>query len=104
MQTTANPAIAEPRTDETKACCQVRPTAINEEATFQPAIPNIFDIQNNGILYQVHVRSCGGVGSRSLLDHFVAWPSPSWPSGAGGALMKSMNACLDENGSMTAAL
>lgn len=62
IQTTTKPAMAEPKTDEMKACFQVNPTAINDEATFQPAIPNMLDSQNKGILYHFQVRSCGGVG------------------------------------------
>lgn len=105
MQTTTRPAMAEPSTEEMKACCQVSPTAISDEATFQPAMPNMFDSQNSGMLYHVHVRSSGGVGSRSLFDHLVPLPaSPGWPSGEGGALRKSIKASLDEKGAVTAAM
>lgn len=96
--------MADPSTEEMKACCHVSPTAINDEATFHPAMPNMLDSQNSGMLYHVHVRSSGGVGSKSLFDHLVPLPSLGRPSGAGGALRKSTRASLEEKGAVSAAL
>lgn len=33
-----------------------KPTATNEDATFHPVVPNMFENQYSGRLYHVHVR------------------------------------------------
>jgi hypothetical protein len=44
-----------------------RPTAIREEAMFQPVVPKARPDQKRGRWYHVHVRRSGGVGLKSLL-------------------------------------
>lgn len=64
----------------------------------------VVSYQYSGRLYHVHVRCEGGVGSRSLLVHRERPPTLVSPSGASGALMKSMKASLDWKGALMAAL
>lgn len=64
MPVTTRALMNDPMTQEAKACCQVRPTAIREAAAFQPAVPKAVEPQYRGRLYHVQVRSSGGVGSR----------------------------------------
>lgn len=89
--------MKDPITHEANACCHVRPTAMREAAAFHPAVPKAVDPQYRGKLYQVQVRSSGGVGSKSLFDHF-ALPTVRCSPPSGVVLRASRNASLERNG------
>jgi hypothetical protein len=100
--------MALPIRDEQSAYCHWRPTAIREEAMFQPVVPKAKPDQKRGRWYHVHVRRSGcesqylevsywefgvhppgGVGLKSLLIQRLEGESAS------SVRMSSMKASRD---------